>query len=83
MDKKEIEDSIRKYLRDNLTQHPWAFPDTLTEVIKLSKILAGSYWEHRDSLEIRRDNAAGVTIEDYERWCVDELLELKKTALYN
>lgn len=83
MDKKEIEKLIRKYLRDNHTAHPRAFPDTLTEVIKLSKILAGSYWEHRDRLEVKRDKQAGVNIEDYEHWCNEELIELKRIALYN
>lgn len=83
MGKEEIEQIIRKYLRDNHTHHPQAFPDTLAEVVQLSKILAGSYWEHRDRIEVKRDKRAGVTIEDYEKWCIDELTELKRKALYN
>jgi hypothetical protein len=83
MDKKEIEKLIRKYLRDNHTAHPRAFPDTLTEMIKLSKLLASSYWEHRDRIEVKRDKEADVTISDYENWCIDELIALKKIELYN
>ena len=83
MGKKEIEQSIRKCLRDNQAQHPQAFPDTLAEVVQLAKILAGSYWEHRDRIQVKRDKEAGVTIEDYDRWCIAELIALKKNVLYN
>ena len=83
MVKDHIENIVRKNIRKNVKQHPQAFPDTLPEITKLSKILADSYWEHRDRIEVKRDKRAGVTDEDYRTWCLDELTELKKVVLYN
>jgi hypothetical protein len=39
-----------------------------TEVVAIAQ----EYWDNRLETEIERDNAAGVTCEDYINWCIAE-----------
>jgi hypothetical protein len=83
MKKADIEQLIRKYVRDNHREHPTVFPESLIELTEIAKELAQSYWEHNTRSESKRDKQAGVTVEHYIEWVISELITLKKAQLYN
>lgn len=83
MNKQNIEQVIRELFRQNFNLYPENYPDAIVDSIDTAKLVAAGYWDLRTPDEEQRDAEAGVTLQDYEYWCVAELTVLKKEAIKN
>jgi hypothetical protein len=74
MEKGAIEQLIRSYVRENKVAEPGAFTSSPLDSLTAGRTIALTYWDHRTPTEIKRDNMAMVTEQDYISWVQLELL---------
>jgi hypothetical protein len=83
MNRQNISQIIRSLFRDNYRLYPETYPNNIGPAIDAAKETAKGYWDNRTPEEEQRDAEAHVTLQDYEKWCVDELRLIKKEAINN
>lgn len=81
MNKQNIEQIIRELFRQGYYTYRENYPKDNLKAINTTKEIAKMSWDNRTEDEIERDEQAGVTLQDYEQWCVAELTALKKESI--
>jgi hypothetical protein len=78
MQKSNIETIIKELATYNAEAYPESYPfhvEGKSEACTGIESLANAYFDNRTEGEVERDEAAGVTIEDYTRWCNEAVNE--------
>lgn len=79
--KQIIEITIRVLFRNYYNNNPGRYSDAIVQAIEAAKMAAKELWDKRFEAEQRRDDTTGITLQDYEQWCVAELTAIKKESI--
>lgn len=76
MTKSRTEQVVRELFRDSFHGYPESYTDNLEDAVDAAKVTAEGYFENRTEEEYESDSENGITLEDYQTWCVRELPDL-------
>lgn len=81
MNRQNIEQIIRDLFKQNYELYPENYSNYVPDAVETAKQTARGYWDMRTEEEEKRDQTAGVTLQDYETWVVYQLYQIEKESV--